>query len=65
MKNYHCTIDDLDYLQIIEHDEGINFVINMWAKRNEIDFSSPAIVLTKSDVIRLINHLKELVEDGK
>jgi hypothetical protein len=64
MENYHCTVDALDYLMILEHQEGINFSINMHGSDSS-DFNSPAIVLTKSEVIRLINELQNLINYGK
>jgi len=60
MKNYHCTVDALDYLIIEKHQEGINFSINMYGSDTS-DFNSPAIVLTEKEVLRLINELKELL----
>lgn len=60
MKNYHCTVDALDYLMIQEHQEGINFTINMYGS-DRSDFNSPAIVLTENEVIRLINELQTLI----
>ena len=64
MENYHCTVDALDYLMIQEHQEGINFSINMYGSDSS-DFNAPAIVLTKSEVIRLINELQNLINYGK
>ncbi|MFY7937172.1 MAG: hypothetical protein ACOVOQ_07340 [Flavobacterium sp.] len=61
MKNYHCTVDALDYLMIQKHQEGINFSINMFGADTS-DFNSPAIVLTKDEVIRLINELTDLIK---
>ena len=61
MKNYHCTVDALDYLMIQEHQEGINFSINMFVADTS-DFNAPAIVLTKDEVKRLINELTDLIK---
>lgn len=63
-ENYNCTIDALDYLMIQEHQEGINISINMHGSDSS-DFNSPAVVLTKSEVIRLINELQNLVNNAK
>lgn len=60
-KNYHCTVDALDFLMIQEHQEGINFTINM-RYSDPSDYNSPAIVLTKKEVLRLINELNELIK---
>ena len=61
MENYHCTVDALDYLMIQEHQEGINFSINMYGSDSS-DFNSPAIVLTEKEVLRLINELETLIK---
>jgi len=61
MSKYNCTLDALDYLSISIHDEGVNFSIIMHSKKDEFDFNSPAIILTKSEVKRLINELINLI----
>lgn len=61
MAKYKCKIAGCDFLEITKQNEGINFSIDMYF--NNIDgFNSPSVVLTETEVIKIINQLQNLIK---
>lgn len=63
MGKYNCKIENLDCLEIDSQAEGIRLSIKMF-NSDEFYFDAPVIVLTKNDVVALINELQTLIENN-